>query len=89
MSNSSARVDAIKDIRGYEGLYGVTEDGRVWGYKKRHWLSQHKTEKGYMRVRLVKNNLGKMFMVHRLVADCCNGKQKTCHGYIWKYKEAK
>lgn len=162
---SKSKVDAIKDIHGYEGLYGVTEDGRVWGYKKNHWLSQHRTAKGYMRVCLTKNNSMKLFMVHRLVADaylpeqdctkeinhkdycrsnnnvknlewvshaenvryskgkaveqydlagnfikswvctrqverdigidhrlisdCCNGKQKTSHGYIWKYKVVK
>lgn len=25
---------------------------------------------------------------HQQISDCCNGKQKTCHGYIWKYKTA-
>lgn len=22
---------------------------------------------------------------HRQISDCCNGKQKTCHGFIWSY----
>ena len=25
---------------------------------------------------------------HQQISNCCNGKQKTCHGYIWKYKTA-
>ena len=29
----------MKDIKGYEGLYAITEDGRVWGYKRKHFLS--------------------------------------------------
>ena len=24
---------------------------------------------------------------HTSISACCNGKQKTAHGYIWKYKE--
>ena len=27
--------NVIKDILGYEGLYAVTEDGKVWSYPKR------------------------------------------------------
>ena len=26
---------------------------------------------------------------HRQVGDCCNKKEKTCHGFIFKYKEEK
>jgi len=28
----------LKDIEGYEGLYGITSDGRVWSYP-REWIS--------------------------------------------------
>ena len=59
----------MKDIKGYEGLYAITEQGEVWGYKKKHWISQHKTAKGYMRISLCKNNKHNLFMVHRLVAE--------------------
>lgn len=159
-----------KDIRGYEGLYQVSNYGNIvsmhhrWG--KRYIsipIHKHITKKGYERVGLYKNATHKLFMVHRLVmnafnptlnenleinhknrirndnrldnlewlthddnikyskgktiyqydtkgnfiktwhcimdaerdlkidhrqiCDCLNGKQKTCHGYIWKYKE--
>ena len=26
----------MKDIKGFEGLYAVTEDGKVWSYPKQH-----------------------------------------------------
>jgi hypothetical protein len=25
-------------------------------------------------------------LVDKQIKDCCNGRQKTCHGYKWKYK---
>lgn len=28
----------MKDIKDYEGLYGITEDGRVWSYRKNRFL---------------------------------------------------
>jgi hypothetical protein len=24
--------------------------------------------------------------VDKQIKDCCNGRQKTCHGFKWKYK---
>ena len=29
----------------------------------------------------------KLKIDHRQISDCLNERQKTCHGYIWKYKE--
>ena len=29
----------MKDIKGYEGLYAVTEDGKVWSYKSKKFLA--------------------------------------------------
>lgn len=34
--------------------------------------------------REIENNLK---LNHTCISDCCNGKQKTAYGYIWKYKE--
>lgn len=28
----------MKDIKNYEGLYAITEDGRVWSYKSNRFL---------------------------------------------------
>jgi hypothetical protein len=29
----------MRDIPGYEGLYAVTEDGKVWSYKFKKFLA--------------------------------------------------
>lgn len=29
----------MKDIRGYEGLYAITADGRVWSYRVEYFIS--------------------------------------------------
>jgi len=159
-----------KDIKGYEGLYQISNLGNVislkhrWGFRKKpRIVKQQLSKKGYMRVKLSKNNKNKIFMTHRLVyesfvgnidenyeinhidynrsnnqisnlektthkynvryskakkimqldndnkiikewncirdvernigidhrqiCDCLLGRQKTCHGYKWKYKE--
>ena len=63
-----------KDIEGYEGLYQVSNDGKVrslnyrqTGQKKKMKLL--KNSRGYMRVDLCKNGKVKTFKVHRLVAQ--------------------
>lgn len=58
----------MKDIPGYEGLYGITEDGKVWSYRKKNWLLpqmrgeylQHSLNDG--------NGASKSECVHRLLA---------------------
>lgn len=62
-----------KDIAGYEGLYQVSNLGRIKSLSNR---SNHKNEiimkehivTGYSQVVLTKNGKGKNFKVHRLVA---------------------
>ena len=73
-----------KDIKGYEGLYQVSNlgrikkqaqaityirNGKIIEYKiKEHIKNQQKTRYGYYHIILYKNNIGKHFQVHRLVA---------------------
>lgn len=57
-----------KDVPEYEGLYKVSNMGRVYGIKRNNILSPAPNEKGYMYVVLCKNNKMKSFRVHRLVA---------------------
>lgn len=59
----------MKDIKGYEGLYAITEDGRVWGYKRKHFLSLIPDKDGYLKVGLSKDNKKKSYFIHRLVAE--------------------
>lgn len=72
----------MSPIPGYEGLYSITEDARVWSHPRtfhhpngytQHiegtWKKAHLNRAGYYRVGLVKNGKTKLFRVHRLVAE--------------------
>ena len=58
-----------KDIVGYEGLYVVSNLGRVKSirYKNSRILKPHLNERGYLVVGLSKNGKAKIYKVHRLV----------------------
>lgn len=54
-----------KDIPNYEGLYQVSNLGRV--RSKRRILKPYVTKRGYCRVGLTRNSKTKHYMVHKLV----------------------
>ena len=60
-----------KDKKDYEGLYMVSNWGRVKSIKfgKERILKLTKDKDGYLIVNLYKNNKSKTFKVHRLVAE--------------------
>ena len=58
-----------KDIQGYEGAYQVDENGNVYSIRKKKMLKAWKNRFGYLKVSLWKDNRGKQFAVHRLVAQ--------------------
>lgn len=58
----------MKDIKNFEGLYGITMTGRVWSYKTKRFLKPA-TNHGYLRVCLYKDGKAKNFFVHKLVAE--------------------
>ena len=58
----------MKDIQGYEGLYAVTEDGRVWSYRSKKFLKPGEHSSGYLHVTLSKNGVKIDCFIHRLVA---------------------
>ena len=80
-------VEIWKDIKGYEGLYQVSNLGRVKSlsiyrknsvceyYSKEKILKPLKDKGGYLNVRLWKNKKGKTIKIHRLVA--CNFLENT------------
>ena len=49
--------------------YAITQDGKVWSFKKNKWLKPEETEKGYLRVSLVKDRKLYHKKIHRLVAE--------------------
>ena len=58
-----------KDIKGYEGIYQISNYGNVRNIKKNKNLQLEETFKGYLRTTLCKNGKKKHFKVHRLVAQ--------------------
>lgn len=63
----------MKDIEGYDGLYAITEDGRVWNWTRNMWMkltpcgNVNFKDNLYLTVGLCKNNKVKRVRVHRLV----------------------
>lgn len=60
-------IEEWRDIKGYEGLYQVSNLGKVRN-KKGKVLKQYRNNKGYPCVHMYKNNKYKTKNVHRLVA---------------------
>lgn len=56
-----------KDIKGYEGLYKVSNTGKVFSCKSNKILSTN--GQGYLQVQLRKDNASKAKRIHRLVAE--------------------
>lgn len=79
-----------KDAKGYEGLYQISNLGKVKRLvsvkcKKERFLSITKDRKsGYCRVMLCKNNKTKRFLIHRLIAEhfIPNPENKPCIDHI-------
>ncbi len=59
----------MKEIKGYEGLYSVTECGRVWSHISEIFLKGEIDIDGYIRAHLYKDKKSKHKKVHRLVAE--------------------
>ena len=66
-------IEIWRDIKDYEGLYQVSNWGRVKSFNyrnsgKERIMKPVETKKGYLQVQLWKNGEQKWFKVHRLVA---------------------
>ena len=67
-------IEIWKPVVGYEGLYEVSNLGKVKAIKwhrgeEEKEMRPYTTYKGYLRLRLTKNGKGKQFQIHRLVAE--------------------
>ena len=63
-----------KDVKGYEGLYQISNFGNVMSLNYRNTsnpqkLTPKKNKDGYLWVELRKNAMPKPFLIHRLVAQ--------------------
>ena len=84
------RMDTVYSIKGWEGFYGITKDGRVWSYPriinssrrkakiKGRWLKPSTCKRGYCRLIFKANGRAKTVYLHRLLAEtflgCIEGK---------------
>lgn len=66
-----------KDVKGYEGLYQVSSEGRVVSNKRPGTSGGMKklteNQDGYLRVKLCKDSDNRRYMVHRLVYEAFVG----------------
>lgn len=66
-------MEIWKDIEGYEGIYQVSNEGRVKSLNYNHTNLEHllvpSTSRGYLHVNLWNNGKRKMMNIHRLVAE--------------------
>ena len=79
-------VDPVRTapVRGYEGIYEVTESGRVWSVRRTterggrpmsvggKWMTNTEIKGGYSRVNLRRGDHNKHTLVHRLVWEAFN-----------------
>lgn len=57
-----------RDIKGYEGLYQISNKGRVWSVKRQIYMKQNIVNSYYQLSLVCKNGKQKSEKVHRLVA---------------------
>ena len=59
----------MRDVKGYEGIYAVTEQGEVWSHLSHKFLKSADNGTGYRYVHLRRDGKGRNCLVHRLVAE--------------------
>ena len=65
-----------KEIQGFEGLYKISNEGKIYSNKINAIMKTYINNNGYECVQLTKNKKRKHFLVHRLVAGAfCSGYQ--------------
>lgn len=70
-----AVIETFRPVKGYEGLYEVSDYGCVRSLKfgKAKYMKNAKLPTGYERIDLCRNGKKKQFSIHRLVWEAFNG----------------
>lgn len=63
------RIEAWKNVKGYEGLYLVSDLGRLKSLRKNKIMKPEKTLSGYLRLSLTRNGRSKQKYIHQIVAS--------------------
>ena len=56
-------------IHNFEGLYSISDNGEIFGHKRKKLVKQRINKFGYNTIKLCKNSKLYYFMIHRLVAE--------------------
>ena len=57
----------MKTIKGLEN-YGICENGKVYSYLVKRFLTPRKGDNGYLKINLFVNGLSKTYLIHRLIS---------------------
>jgi len=61
-----------KQIKGFEGIYEIYEDGRIYSYHTNKFMKNIKSKHGYLVISLSKNGVRKQYKLHRLLMSNFN-----------------
>ncbi len=67
--------EEYKPVLDYEGLYQVTNTGRIYSIKRKKFLTPAKDKYGYLYVNLSKHGVWKAIKIHRIVAEAFLGRK--------------
>lgn len=87
MENNLKNNEIWKDIKGYEGLYQISNFGRIKSFKtsRSKYLTPKDDSRGYLQIQLInKDGIRKTIKIHRLVAETFipNIENKPCVDHI-------
>lgn len=72
----------VKDIPGYEGLYQVTSDGRIFSKRRAKFLKPDDNGNGYKFVLLQKDRKRVKVYIHRVVAEAFCVREKETYNEV-------
>jgi len=66
---SAAEQTLVKPIKGWEDLYTISSDGKVFSIRNNRYLTPSQYLDGYQKVTLSNGSIRRTYRVHRLVAE--------------------